>query len=119
MKLSDVDIKHRLAAGGLEIEPSIPEANFGSLSIDLRLSGHFKVFRPTQTPFIDLGAVDGEFAMSDSAMEEVFVVDGGAFYLHPGELALGVTLERLVIPDDLVGWLDGRSSLARLGLGQK
>lgn len=33
-----------------------------------------------------------------------------------GELALAVTLESVTIPDDLVGWLDGRSSLARLGL---
>ena len=39
-----------------------------------------------------------------------------AFYLHPGELALGITIERLSLPNDLVGWLDGRSSLARLGL---
>ena len=36
--------------------------------------------------------------------------------LHPGELALGITLESITMPDDLVGWLDGRSSLARLGL---
>lgn len=37
-------------------------------------------------------------------------------YLHPGELALAVTYESVTLPADLVGWLDGRSSLARLGL---
>lgn len=35
---------------------------------------------------------------------------------NPGELALAVTLESVTLPADLVGWLDGRSSLARLGL---
>ncbi|OTC69202.1 dCTP deaminase, partial [Escherichia coli] len=29
---------------------------------------------------------------------------------------LAVTLESVTLPADLVGWLDGRSSLARLGL---
>ncbi|MBF3375416.1 dCTP deaminase, partial [Leptospira borgpetersenii serovar Arborea] len=42
--------------------------------------------------------------------------DGEAFFLHPGELALAVTYESVTLPADLVGWLDGRSSLARLGL---
>lgn len=48
--------------------------------------------------------------------DEIILPEGEAFFLHPGELALAVTLESVTIPDDLVGWLDGRSSLARLGL---
>ena len=36
--------------------------------------------------------------------------------LHPGEFALGSTLERVAIPDDLVGRIEGISSLGRLGL---
>lgn len=40
----------------------------------------------------------------------------GGLFLHPGELALAVTYESVTLPADLVGWLDGRSSLARLGL---
>lgn len=47
--------------------------------------------------------------------DEINLPEGEAFFLHP-ELALAVTLESVTIPDDLVGWLDGRSSLARLGL---
>ena len=48
--------------------------------------------------------------------DEIVLDDGEAFFLHPGELALAVTLESVTLPSDLVGWLDGRSSLARLGL---
>ena len=38
------------------------------------------------------------------------------FILHPGEFVLGATFERLVVPDDLVARLEGKSSLGRLGL---
>jgi dCTP deaminase len=48
--------------------------------------------------------------------DEVYIDEQGTFVLHPGELALGITLESITLPDNLVGWLDGRSSLARLGL---
>ena len=48
--------------------------------------------------------------------DEIIIPDGEAFFLHPGELALAVTYESVTLPDNIVGWLDGRSSLARLGL---
>jgi dCTP deaminase len=38
------------------------------------------------------------------------------FMLHPGEFVLGSTLERLAVPDFLVASIEGKSSLARLGL---
>ena len=48
--------------------------------------------------------------------EEIQIKENESFFLHPGELALASTLESVSVPDDLVAWLDGRSSLARLGL---
>lgn len=116
MKLSDIHLQERLALGDLRITPPVSEEHFGSFSVDLRLGNQFQVFKHTQYPFIDLGSMDGSFSMSEEVMEAIEIEEGGAFYLHPGELALGVTMERLTVPDDLVGWLDGRSSLARLGL---
>jgi len=38
------------------------------------------------------------------------------FILHPGEFILGATFESVGIPDNIVGRLDGKSSLGRLGL---
>ncbi len=68
--------------------------------------------------FIDLsGPKDEVSAALDRVMSDEIVLDEGeAFSVHPGELALAVTLESVTLPADLVGWLDGRSSLARLGL---
>ena len=42
--------------------------------------------------------------------------EDGVFMLHPGEFVLGSTFERVALGDDLVGRLDGKSSLGRLGL---
>ena len=75
-------------------------------------------FRGHTAAFIDLsGPKDEVSAALDRVMSDEIVLDESeAFYLHPGELALAVTLESVTLPADLVGWLDGRSSLARLGL---
>lgn len=48
--------------------------------------------------------------------DEIEVAEDEAFFLHPGQLALAVTHESVTLPANIVGWLDGRSSLARLGL---
>jgi len=116
VKLSDVDIEKCLASGRIRIEPPISAERIGSMSVDLTLGREFRMFRHVSLPFIDVGGRDNLFQMSDTAMERIFQEDDAPFYLHPGELALGVTEEKIFLPDDIVGWLDGRSSLGRLGL---
>jgi dCTP deaminase len=111
MKLSDVHILEKLASQEIVIVPKVAEEYIGSFSIDLRLGNHFRVFRTPKRPFIDLGNLSVE-----GLMESIIIESHDAFYLHPGELALGLTLERISLPNDIAGWLDGRSSLARLGL---
>ena len=36
--------------------------------------------------------------------------------LQPGEFILGITKEKLTMPNDLCGWLQGRTRFARFGL---
>jgi dCTP deaminase len=87
-------------------------------SVDLRLGHHFRVFSMHSSSHIDLGTTRAEIdaAIARVMSDEITVADGEVFYLHPGELALGVTQERVDLSDDLCGTLNGRSSLARLGL---
>ena len=40
----------------------------------------------------------------------------GAWLLEPGRLYLATTLEHIVVPNDLVGYVHGRSTLARAGV---
>ncbi len=118
MKLSDKDIIQHLKVGKIAISPEPTQDKIKGISVDLRLDNRFRVFNDHTAPYIDLsGPKDEVQAIMDTVMgEEIHIAEEEAFFLHPGELALAATLESVTIPDDLVGWLDGRSSLARLGL---
>ena len=118
MRLCDRDIEAYLDAGKIRIEPRPPQTRISGVSVDLRLGNHFRVFNGHAAPYIDLSGPREEVDRAiDRVMDkEISIGLDEAFFLHPGELALAVTAETITLPDDLVGWLDGRSSLARLGL---
>lgn len=118
MRLSDFDIERYLSDGKLIINPMPAIDAINGVTVDVRLGHHFRTFSEHKVPYIDLSDSKESIASAlDLVMgDEIKLADDEIFYLHPGELALAVTLESVTIPDDLVGWLDGRSSLARLGL---
>ena len=118
MRLSDKDIIESLDKGVIAIEPRPADDLITGVSADLSLGNRFRVFSSHTTPYIDLSGSREEMnkAVDQVMSDEVMIEGDEAFFLHPGELALGITLESVTLPDDLVGWLDGRSSLARLGL---
>jgi dCTP deaminase len=118
MKLSDQHIVEALNQGRIHIHPMPTESKIKGISVDLRLDNRFRVFNDHTAPYIDLSGPKEEVqALLDRVMShEIVIEQDQAFFLHPGELALASTLESITVPDDLVGWLDGRSSLARLGL---
>ena len=118
MRLCDRDIIAELDNGRIKVEPRPDNEEISGVSVDLRLGDRFRVFSSHTTPFIDLSGNREEVndAIEKIMGDEILLEGDDAFFLHPGELALGITLESLCLPDDIVGWLDGRSSLARLGL---
>ena len=118
MRLCDRDIEACLDSGQLQIEPRPPQTRISGVSVDLRLGNRFHVFNDHAAPYIDLSGPREEVdeAIRRIMGKEIRISPEDAFFLHPGELALAVTAESITLPDDLVGWLDGRSSLARLGL---
>jgi dCTP deaminase len=107
--LSDRTIRREIAAGRIGIDP-LGEHAIQPASVDLRLGHQFRVFRNSQIPYID---VKREYP---DLTELVEIDDTHPFILHPGEFALAVTFERVRLPDDIVGRLEGKSSLGRLGL---
>jgi dCTP deaminase len=113
MILSDRDIRARLAAGDLAIGPlANPEEQLQPASVDLRLAEEFLVYKPAQVACLD----PREPETWRAASERVMVGENDAFILHPGEFALGSTIERVTIPPDLVARVDGRSSIGRLAV---
>ena len=118
MRLCDKDIKTLLDDGEIVISPTPDDSMISGVSVDIRLGNKFRVFQDHNAPYIDLSGPKAEVqdAMNTVMSDEIHIADEDAFFLHPGELALAVTHESVTLPANIVGWLDGRSSLARLGL---
>ncbi|MEH6454084.1 MAG: dCTP deaminase [Psychromonas sp.] len=118
MRLCDTHIEEYLDEGKIIITPRPAQSAISGVSVDIRLGNEFRVFSEHTTPYIDLSGPKEEVSASlEKVMSDVIIVpEKEAFFLHPGELALAVTYEDVTLPDNVVGWLDGRSSLARLGL---
>lgn len=113
MILSDRDIKKALKEGRIEITPKPNlKKQLGPCSIDLHLGDHFAVFKHSKHPFVDLKLSHP----AESIMQEIIVPQGEAFIMQPGDFVLATTVENLKLSDDLVGKIEGRSSLGRLGI---
>jgi dCTP deaminase len=108
MVLTHEAILRELAAGRLEIDP-LADGQVGPASIDLHLGDEIRVMD---------GGVD-EVAVTDDAdyrsITRLRSLDR-PYVLGPGETILGITRERVRLPPDVAGWLEGRSRYARLGL---
>ncbi|MEF8777337.1 MAG: dCTP deaminase [Natronomonas sp.] len=113
MILSDADIRRRLTDGDLVVEPlADPELQIQPASIDLRLGREFLEFQRTNIPCIHPNSEQEV----DEYVEETYVGEGEEFILHPGDFVLGTTKERVEVPPDLLGTVQGRSSLGRLAI---
>jgi dCTP deaminase len=113
MILADREILQALKDGRIKISP---EPNFeeqlGSCSIDCRLGNTFMVFEHSHFSYID----PRQPQSIGQAMRTIVVKEGDAFIMQAGDFALASTMESLELPDDLLGRLEGRSSIARLGI---
>ena len=112
MVLSDVDIRRYLALGKIKISPELPPDQYGSCSVDFRLGNEFNIFEHSRHPYIDLRNKRG----IEDLMRPVIVENDDAFILQPREFVLAITEECLELDDDVLGRLEGRSSLGRIGI---
>ena len=109
MILSDQDIRKELKSGRIRIAPLEAE-QIGPASVDLTLSTDWYCFRKECSKH---GSVD----LRDTGFERCFLLKKGReMVLKPGELCLGKTMERITLPEDIMGRLEGRSRYARMGL---
>ncbi len=109
MILSDRDIKKALKSGKILVDPLFPDC-IQRASIDLHLGDEFLIFKNTGNVAID------PREKLDDMMERVVISAKKPFVIHPGEFALGMTYETVGVDIDMVGRLEGKSSLGRIGL---
>ncbi len=79
----------------------------GPASVDLHLGDEIRVFEAGGP--IELATID------HTTISQLQRFNDG-YALAPGETIHGITRERVKLPSDIAGWLEGRSRYARLGL---
>jgi dCTP deaminase len=108
MVLTREAIRRELAAGRLEIDPLVDD-QIGPASIDLHLGDEIRVMEGGGDVVAVTDDADYRAITRLRPLVEPYV-------LRPGETVLGITRERVRLPPDVAGWLEGRSRYARLGL---
>lgn len=108
MILTHDKILRLIKKGKLIVDP-YDESAVGPASIDLTLASQLRVF--TKKREIIDGEVDYK---SVTTLIDIDPVKG--FVLKPGELVMGITVERVTLPTDVAAWINSRSRFARIGL---
>lgn len=104
MILSDGTIMKMLKKGTLEISP-LTEAQIQPASVDVRLGDTFSIVEDSSTGIITMG---------NEIKYKTIKTD--TYILLPGQFVLATTMEYFSLPDNLTAFVEGRSSLGRMGL---
>ena len=104
MILSDQTIQRMLEEKSLVIEP-LEAHQIQPASVDIRLGDTFSVVEDTSSGIITM---DREIKYKTLRTD--------AYLLLPGQFVLAATMEYISLPDDLTAFVEGRSSLGRMGL---
>ncbi|MCZ6842853.1 MAG: dCTP deaminase [SAR324 cluster bacterium] len=104
MILSDVTLRAMLESGELVIEP-LEDYLIQPASIDLRLGRHF--LKIDENAF-DTIRMDDPIKYIDMEMDEIVV--------PPFTFMLASTMEYVKLPQNLTAFVEGRSSIGRIGL---
>ena len=104
MVLSDKTITNFIAGKQLVVEP-VSDKQIQPASVDIRLGNTFSVVEDTPSGIITL---DDEIRYK--------TVTSDRYLLLPGQFVLATTVEYFELPDNLTAFVEGRSSLGRMGL---
>ena len=121
MIFSDLEIRVAIEQGRLNFEPEIPRESdrIGSSSVDLLLDSELLVYPPTPAVGIKVNPMQAGRSIRQVIQQlssPETIKDGESYTLEPGRLIIGKTLEFMRFAPDIAGRIEGRSSLARMGL---
>jgi len=101
-------IRREIDAGRVVIEPFALD-QIGPASIDLHLGDEIRVMHEGRDPVPVTDDVDYQTFTDVRRLDSPYA-------LASGDTIHGITRERITLPGDIGGWLEGRSRFARLGL---
>ncbi|MBI4035827.1 dCTP deaminase [Candidatus Daviesbacteria bacterium] len=114
--LPDWVIKEHIKKGIIKIDPISKdwEQNVDEVTIDFHLGNKLRVFSGDGWDIIDTKHTNKEDM--EKMMKLVELKPGQPFILTDHDFVIATTKEKLTLPDNIVGHLHGKSSLARLGV---
>lgn len=104
MILSDKKITKMLEDGTLKINPLV-EGQIQPASVDIRLGDTFSIVEDSSSGIITL-----------ENQIEYKTIKTDTYLLLPGQFVLATTMEYFSLPNNLTAFVEGRSSLGRMGL---
>ncbi len=107
MILTQKEILKEISKKRIKIEP-FDKSAVGPASIDLSLGERIRVFKRD-------GTIDISKEFDYQKLTKIVDIKKG-YVLKPRELVLGITKEKITLPEDVCGWLNSRSRFARIGL---
>jgi dCTP deaminase len=112
MILSDRDIKKIIKEGKLIFKPALTPDQIGPASIDLKLGPVFKSFNIAKHYLLDIkkGLPDKNFIITKRLKSDE------CYILHPNSFVLAATEEYIKVPNNIVLRVEGKSTLARMGI---
>jgi len=108
MFLSHQTIERYIEEGKIVIQPEFDKKDIRPVGVRLHLAKDLLVPEPGQAVELTGEGQDLKYREVDLTKEE--------FVLEPGQFVLGATYELIQTPQDILAILDGRSTLARIGL---
>jgi dCTP deaminase len=107
MILVDWQLRDRISRGHIKIDPYDPKLVQPN-SVDIRLGNHFVWYKPGKDVIDPYNR--------ESVASDVEEIHADSFVLNPGQFILAETLECIGLPDNIVATIEGKSSIARLGV---
>src|SRR5438105_611664 len=123
MILSDREIRAALERRAVRITPAPAAELFSSTAVDLTLDVELRIWRSTAEAGLERRVRPGSSAFNLTRildnLTERFAIPSEGYPLQPGRFVLGWTEQKIQLPQRsrLAARVEGKSSLARLGLG--
>ncbi|HEV2472370.1 MAG TPA: dCTP deaminase [Chthonomonadales bacterium] len=124
MILTDREIQVALRTNQVRIDPEPKQEKYSSSSLDLTLGQSIRTWRMRWPPGVEApimcpGAPDYQYSQVVKELTEEQRLDDYGYLMEPNDFVLGWTEERIDLPahSRIAARVEGKSSLARLGIG--
>lgn len=111
MYLSDTEIRKAIRAGQIKFRPYLRSDQIEGVTANLRLGPNFLMYRRSDQTVLDLRR-----PVTEDMVDRYRLEGREQFVLHPRTFVLAATIEQVFLGPDLSIDIQGKSTLARVGL---